>query len=169
MLSLVDFKAPSILQLHKDAAHSRQITWLFLVLLAAVAIAVAIYGTIALTRLQHYHQLDSTIPPTQISWQIKRVKSDRYHLEASYRYRVAGKEYRGNFKDKTRIRNRYAAEEMLRGYEERSWKLWYASQSPKRSTLQKSFPFKECLSAGLLLVVLIYFLGLGIYLAKQTG
>jgi hypothetical protein len=44
------------------------------------------------------------------------------------------------------------------------WSAWVDAQHPERASLERDFPYRECLYAACLLAILIYFVYLRIHL-----
>lgn len=130
---------------------------LFGVLLATTAY----YGVVALIQLQRHRSLDSRTPVEEISWTIDQRSSNRYWLVADYRYSVGDVGYSGSATDHRHQLNRWTAQRRQQELQGKPWQIWYASKTPKESALFRSFPLKECATALVLLVLLVYFVILG--------
>ncbi len=105
-----------------------------------------------------------------IKWQVEQLNEDRWIIKADYRFKIKNKEYRGETLFKNDLYwNSWAAESALKVYSQKDWMVWYSSSNPQYSSLQKNFPLKECISTGILWIILIYFFGLGYYVATRKN
>ena len=140
--------------------------WQFLLLFIG---AVALWFTgDAIIRLYGYISQNAEGVATITQWNVKEFPGDRYVLSASYSFHYDGKQYQGETVfEKPRFLNRWAAEEAIRNETQQTRPVWFSSWNPDHSTLQKSFPIKECLSAVLLWGLVIYFIGLNEYVSKR--
>jgi len=117
-------------------------------------------------RLYQYYQLDAIASPTKVDWAVKPLSKGRFALVAEYSFLVQGTIYHGKtILKKPLFRNLWAANNSLPRYQSQQWKIWFSANYPHHSTVQKSFPLKECFYAGVLLLLFIYFLGLGYYIS----
>jgi hypothetical protein len=148
---------------------------LFLGFLGLLAAAASIYSAIALYKYYRYAVLDSQAPAQSIEWSIKVDKKkwplsllfeDNYRLLAMYSFSVEGKAMKGSTSFKENYLNSWAAEQAIKKNEQKNWIVWYQSGKVNHSTLQKNFPLKECVSAGVLWALLLYFIWLGFYVAN---
>jgi hypothetical protein len=137
------------------------------ILLIALTLVVVWFATIAFYQLYQYLRLSYYTKPSQIEWSVKEITDELFHAEAHYEYSVNGKNYSGTTDfDNVAFRNGFAVEKALPEYKKKNWLVWYDSSNIEYSTLQKKFPIKECLSAILLVALLIYFYGLAYYIDK---
>jgi hypothetical protein len=135
--------------------------------LIVIFLIVLWYTGVALYRYYTYSRLTSFTQAIQIEWTVRERASDEYVLEASYLFEANGTSQKGKMDLKHEIyRNRWAAEQMIPQYTKRNWTVWYDPSQPNHSSLQKSFPLKESISAGFLWILFFYFLWLGFYVAK---
>ena len=125
------------------------------------------YTVAALYSYYFYSHLSIEKNALAIEWKVEKKSDDIYFLNAFYRFDFEGKVYFGNrVLTEEPYRNTWAAQEAIKEFTDRQWKVWFDPQNPARSSLQKTFPFKECLSAVFLWGLLFYFLWLGFYVAK---
>lgn len=117
-----------------------------------------------------YMSLDAATPVESIKWQVDRLNEDRFAVKAEYMFRVKAQTYQGDTTFKNDIYwNPWTAEDALKVYSQKEWTVWYSSRDPHYSSLQKNFPLKESISAIILWVVFMYFLGLGYYVATRKN
>jgi len=142
---------------------------IWLAFVAVVTATVLWFTFRAFTELYYYQALSYQAPAETTEWSVKTLYDDRFVLRANFTFFIEGKLHHGTtvFSSST-FRNPWAAEQALAKYSNKKWNVWYSPDDFSRSTLQKSFPVKECFSAGILWALLIYFVGLGYYVKKKT-
>lgn len=145
--------------------HKNKIWIAFLI---TVAMAVLWFSASAAQLLYGYYSLTEEVPVEQVEWAVKRVYDDRHLIEGSYAFQVEGVEYEGKTLFSEPIyRNAWAAEQGLKELAAKKWVVFYIPKDPKISTINKEFPLKEALSAGVLWGVMLYFVGLGYYVGRR--
>lgn len=125
-----------------------------------------IYTSYTLVRLYAYYRTSETIAVNQIEWAIHSVAEDDVRLQAHYRFSKNQIGYEGNFHWPDHYLNPWAAEEARQRFSQQAWTAWVDPSSPDYSTLQKTFPTKQCISALILWSLGIYFVLLGHYVAR---
>jgi hypothetical protein len=125
------------------------------------------YTAVAIYSYYSYSHLKAQTTPSAMDWDIEEKSDEDYVVKAIYRFEFQNKSYPGNtsFTD-TPYRNHWAAEQAAKEISKKDWKIWFDPQNPHHSSLQKEFPFKECISAAFLWGLVLYFLWLGFYVAK---
>ena len=104
---------------------------------------------------------------SSLDWSVKQINSEEFVPYAHYTFNAGGKLFNGEGVLKSnRARNAWAIEHDISSFGAKPRQIWYNPSDPRQSALQKIFPLKECLSAGALLALWIYFLGLGFYVGK---
>jgi hypothetical protein len=144
-------------------AHQNRIWKGFLLFLTLIVMGFTIT---VLPKLYDYFRLNSAASPLEVQWSVVKESEERYLLLASYQFPIDAAIYSGKMAGSPIFRNLFAAEEEIHKYRARQWTVWYDSAAPEYSSLQKSFPVKECVSAVLLWGVLLYFYCLGNYVGK---
>lgn len=138
----------------------------WLILLAVVGSIVLYCSVDAWVKFHRYHTLNGTIKPIELTWSVQTYGEEEYGIEAHYRYYVASQEYRGQEEFLPRPRNPWAAQDLVKFYKTEAWLVYFSNHNPQDSTLQKSFPLKESISALILWILFVYFLWLGYYVAN---
>ncbi len=134
----------------------------WLAFLGVVALATAWYGYSAIRSVQDYLALSLQTAAFATNWSYEEVSSDTYQPRVIYHYRADGKVFSGEaLLSHPKSRNLASAEEMVQRLAEEQWTVWHDPYHPARSSLQKSLPIQECLSAITLLGVFTYLLWLG--------
>lgn len=136
---------------------------LWLLFLTVITLVTAWYGGVAFLRLHRYIQLDTQVETTDIQWSVKKLGEDRYRVNGAYSFIVEGQHYENLWMMQEVYRNPWAAEKALARHQSHRWTVWVDSSNPRYSSLQKTFPLKDCVSATVLLGLLTYFIGLGYY------
>lgn len=125
------------------------------------------YSAIAGYRYYNYSILSRHSPIDSIQWEVLEISEENYILKASYTFQVNSTKYSGVTSwPKESYRNTFAAYQALKEFAALPRNVWYNPHNPANSSLQKSFPLKECISALVLWGILLYFLWLGFYVSK---
>jgi hypothetical protein len=140
----------------------------FIVLLAALCAAGLWFFGKAAWALYDYNSYTSSVQAKTIDWNIKIVSEEQFIPYARYTYVVNGTEHTGEGSLKNTVyRNEWAAGKAVEELAKKGWTIWYDPDYPNYSSLQKIFPLKECIYAGTVALLIIYFLGLGFYVAGR--
>ena len=145
--------------MHKNSA--------WLCFLAFIFVITFTYTGKTLIQSYHYLQLSSETEASATAWSIHKEADDEFIPLAKYTFQV-----RDNFYDGETLlieettNNPWAAEESLKPLAAKKHHVWYSPKDPAISSLQKKFPLKECIYAGILWAISIYFFWLGVYVAK---
>lgn len=140
---------------------------IWLCFLSIIILATCIYtGTIGF-KLYRYWSLSSQTEALATAWSIQTDSDEEFVPLAKYTFQAGDKFFVGQtlFSDQ-KTSNPWAAQEALKPLAAKKHHVWYASKDPSDSSLQRKFPFKECIYAGVLWAVCIYFFWLGVYVAK---
>lgn len=144
----------------------------WLAFLAAVLAITLGYVVVALWQVFVYYRYDGVVVAKEVQWSYDRVGRDKYALHAEYDYEVDGIQYRGAtvFKEDV-VRNPWAAERTVEAAKTHTWQVWYQKSAPKASTVERVFPTRQCVSAGAMVLLALYFVGLGYYVGmlKHRG
>ena len=142
--------------------------YVWLCFLSLITGAVGWYILKTLYAIYLYTLLTAQAPIEQISWGVEQIKEDQYVIRANYTFIVKNKEFEGKtlFTNDIHL-NPDSAEASIKVYSSENWPVWFSSRDPRNSSLQKNFPLKESVSAGILWAILLYFYGLGYYVAKR--
>lgn len=145
--------------------HKNKLWLSWLVVLSLITLW---YAGMAVLSAWHYAHLTASTSPTAIAWSVKQLKSDDFSPLATYTFEVNGQAFQGVTPlREIPYRNSWGVEQDLKKLQAMQWRVWYEPHAPYRSTLQKTFPLKECLSALFLLLLWGYFVGLGMYIGSQ--
>lgn len=147
----------------------------FLTFLAFLGLIVIGYGAVALYKYYRYTILTASAPAVIEKWSIEAdlrqwpmnlLFEDAYRVQADYSFVTDQIKYEGKTIFREKYRNTWAAEQSQKKMEQENWIVWYQPGNAHYSTLQKNFPLKECVSAGVLAALLLYFIWLGSYVTK---
>jgi hypothetical protein len=142
---------------------------IWLLLIGVVLVITLFYAGRSAVSVSNYYAHSGATTSETVLWEAIEVNSDKYVVEGSYSFVVDGQQISGKTRlDRPVFRNRWAAEDHIQQLgPEGPWRVWYVPSDPNRSSLQKRFPTKECVSTAALSAILIYFLGLGYYVSRQ--
>jgi hypothetical protein len=150
------------MKMHKNPVW---LAFLFLILL----------GTLSYTGKAFYHaytylKLSSETDAVTTSWSVQSDVEGDYTPYAHYTYVVKGTPYQGNtLFTENGTANPLAAEDVIKELAATPHKVYYQPSDPSYSSLHKKFPLKECISAGVLWALALYFFWLGVYVANLTS
>ncbi|MBN4067237.1 DUF3592 domain-containing protein [Simkania negevensis] len=120
-------------------------------------------------KLYRYMRLTTHAQADVEEWTVEKGKNSHYFLTARYRYDVKGSQYIGSSSLVSHpFRNSWSAQDAIPRATAAQWSVWYSPAHPERSVIEKKFPMKECLSAGVLLALIVYFIFLGFYVKKKV-
>lgn len=138
--------------------------WIFLTIVAA---AVCWKSAVAIYRLYGYYRLTAQTEAHFTNWSVVPLSQESYVLKTHYRFQVGQQSYEGDylFSDRPYLNAWGAEQEIKRGRPSRGI-VWYSARNPLISSLQKTFPLKESLSAALLWGLFCYFIWLGYYVTS---
>lgn len=141
--------------------------YIWVVVFAPFVLAALWFSWVAGRELYTYSVLTTHVKAQNVNWSVVELSDERYVLRADYLFRVDGDEHTGfTVFERMPYRNAWAANKAISGHSDKQWEVWYSPRNLLYSSLQKNFPFKECISAGILWGLLIYFIGLKMYCAK---
>lgn len=153
--------------------------WLFF--LAFLSLIVLTFTGTTAYKAYPYFRLDAQTTTSNIMWSPLKIEKwslsdlmgweeELFALKGTYEFKNKGRLYEGfTVLDTPLFRNQWAAEQELLSMRSKPVTVWYDSSYPAYSSLQKTFPFKECLSTALLLGVLLYFIWLGFSVGRYTS
>ncbi len=121
-----------------------------------------------LIKLQNYYALEDQATAMVDELTVKRLGQSDFRLEAHYHFEVGGEIYQGRSVNKQVVfPNQFAAEKAAEGFSEQQTTVWYSKLSPKKSSLNRAFPYKECFHLILTLGVFAYFLWLRGFVSRS--
>lgn len=119
------------------------------------------FFSIAAYRTYGYYALSEETKPLNLNWFVEEISSDDFRVGAAYTY-LDGLSGETLFSDR-KFRNPSSADDELKVKASKNYVVHYDPQNIYHSSLQKTFPTKECVSAGVLFLLSLYFVGLGMY------
>jgi hypothetical protein len=129
---------------------------LFLVI-ASGAICLYFLGKVSI-QLWDYLQLKKYTEVVITNWEIEDISSSKYFIAAAYQYEVNSRQYIGKTVFFTpKYLNRFSAETDLQKWCNYRWQAWYNPSDPGYSSLQRIFPYKNCIYAIICSGLFIYF------------
>lgn len=141
----------------------------YLVAFVLILVGCALWMIIgASSQLRSYFRLSAEVPGELVELEVEEVKKDRYRLQAHYTYTFRETPYVSkNFIGKS-YPNPYAAHQVKKNFEELSIPVWLNPNKPTETTLEHHFPTKVVFSSILLILIVLYFLGLGRYVQSKN-
>ena len=111
-------------------------------------------------RLNRYFSLNTAAKAHFMDWKVVEKSSSSFALEVIYQFDAAKKE---GVQGATELEKPYffnlpSAEHAIQELSKKSWDVFYNDKDPSISSLQRNFPFKDCIQCLLTLGVFIYFL-----------
>lgn len=147
--------------------QKKNLTWL--IFISAISIIVAWFITSTLIEIYHFSQLNQSVDPSEMAWSYHEISKDTYQIHVTYQYEVNEHLYSNDhlFK-KPVLFNPLAAKQVAEEFSHKEWKAWYNKTNPQYTSLEKIFPTKSLISSIILLLLLFYFIGLGIYAQRKS-
>jgi Protein of unknown function (DUF3592) len=146
---------------------SRNVIWVGCVLLVAcLALWFIVKGGYALFS---YYQLSTQIPTAIEKWSVEEIKSNQFAVIAHYTFEYKGKNYQEMGRVGDLYPNPWAAHRAQKQLATQQWPAWLNPRHPEKAVLEKKFPYKQAISGGVLIGLLIYFLILGTYVSVKHG
>lgn len=135
-----------------------------------VLIGISLWYTVdALLDVFAHNKLTHKTEIASVNWEVKKLGSDRFVPTSQYKFQVNGEEYLGETTLFSPIyRNVWGVEQLFGELEEQYQKVWYEGKKPSHNSLQKKFPTKKCVTASVVWIIFIYFLGLGFYIGNKN-
>lgn len=128
------------------------------------------YSGNALYKMYHYSRLTAQTSVQDTKWSVQKISDEMFVLKSAYVFAVNGKAYAGATKfEHDYYRNQWGAEQAIAAFTKTYNRVWYSPSNPDYSSLQKSFPTKECISAAILVALLLYFFWLGFYVVRYQN
>ncbi|MBI5273810.1 MAG: hypothetical protein HY860_02010 [Chlamydiales bacterium] len=108
-----------------------------------------------------YIQFSEPVILKTVHWKVVETSPSRYQIEAAYSFNFNQKQYESRFLFKDRdYGNAYLAEEAIKIWQQRPPAIWINKQNPSLSMMNREFPFRDLIRAGLALAVFCYFIWL---------
>ena len=140
----------------------------WLAFLTVLTLIVLWYCGVAIYRTYEYIRLTAQTNAEVYEWAPKEISGDVFAAHAYYTFDVKGTQYKGeDVLPSPLYRNTWAIEQEIPKLSKEKRIVWFDPTNPLHSSLQKRFPLKECVSAIVLLGLLLYFVGLGFYVARR--
>ncbi len=159
------FKKFSVIK--KGMMHKNKI-WLFFLLLLTLGTLFSL-GRASVSLIQ-YNKLALSTKPASIVWGVEEITEEHFAPLATYTFVYKGHTYQGQDQAKEHhARSAKGVEIELASLTKKPQRIYFDPKHPQVSALQKHFPVKESATSCLLLLLLLYFLGLGLYVGRQTN
>ncbi len=125
-------------------------------------------SALALIGVWDYWRLNTLIPVQVENWEVEQLGSSEYTIIATYSYDFSGKRYQSKIKfNKPYYLNRYAAQDDIKKFSQRSWTGWINAKNPQISSLERNFPYLKIFYAFVTLGVVLYFFYIYAYNKKS--
>jgi len=145
---------------------SRNSYWLGYIFL--ILIVVLSYTVFTSYEIYQHSRLSQKTVPSSIKWSVHKAAEDEYVLNSHYSFSWNAKTYSGQMEDSEQYLNEWASQEALEKMNQRTFTVWFDPSDPTFSTLNKNFPIKYSVYAGLLWLLFIYFVWLGYSVKKKS-
>jgi hypothetical protein len=111
-------------------------------------------------QLSAYFSLNREAQALSTSWSISEKSPSAFALQVSYLFDPVTKDPLQGVMEfsKPYFLNHPSAQRAIDSFSQKSWNVFYNEKDPTINSLQKIFPFKECLQSLLTLGVFVYFL-----------
>jgi hypothetical protein len=137
-------------------------------ILAVLLLAFWLVGK-ASCEIYRYSQLKISVEADIESWSVREMGSEQFAVIAHYTYFFNGISYTGQGRIGGIYPNPWAAQEAKSRFIKQKRRVWIAPAHPERSVVEKHFPMKRVISAGVVIGLVIYFLILTVYVKVKTA
>ncbi len=141
----------------------------FILLLVGIVAVAAWFGTRATSALVAYTRLNSEAIAQIESLEIKERKADRYQIVATYIFESKFGQQRATAPIGPLYKNPWSAEKGVEKFRGKSLHIWYNEKKPTYSATARVFPMKITLSTTILIGLMLYFIGLGVFVGGQRA
>ncbi len=142
----------------------------WIVLLSITSLISMVFFVKTASQLSEYFSLNGVSKAVSMDWKILEKTPSSFALLVSYQFEPLEK---GMIQGKVELAkphflNQPSAEIAVKELSKKSWDVFYSLQDPSISSLQKIFPFKDCIQTLLTLGVFVYFLFFKKMMEKST-
>lgn len=131
--------------------------WLWICFLGFIGLASFGYFSKTVLDLYRYYRLNVSVVPETMTWTVGKANEELFFPEGTYRFSYQGKVYVGSdFLTREKYRNEEALQNDLPKFDRQKWSIWFRADQPNISTLQKIFPWKECIYTLFLFAIFLY-------------
>lgn len=141
----------------------KNIYWLSFFIL--ISVCVLSYTGYTVFALYQYQRLTDQVPVSHIEWSTVELGEEKFAPQAAYQFFLGGRSYTKHHTWQEHYLNAWAANEAKNQLALKRWKAWVDPSHPDYSSLQKTFPIKECISAIVLWGLWSYFFFIGQYVS----
>ena len=141
----------------------------FILLLVGVVAVTVWFGTRATSALIAYTRLNTEAMAQIENLEIKESKPDRYQIFATYTFESKFGRHRAMAPIGPLYKNPWSAEKGLEKFKGKALHIWYSQERPAHSSTSKVFPMKITLSTTILIGLMLYFIGLGVFVGGQNA
>jgi hypothetical protein len=137
---------------------------LWFTFLAVLGMATVYLTVIAAQALYRYSVQTKVTDPVTLSWSYQKVSMDVYAPLATFTFAIDGALVEGRtLLSQPLFRDKQVAEQVIQKLQQQSWRVWYSPKQVHYATIEKRFPVKKTLYAGIVLGIFLYFAILGYY------
>lgn len=105
-----------------------------------------------------YFSLDGKAKAFTEGWKVEEKDSSSYSILVSYHFFVEKERVEGQTElVKPYFLNKESAEKAVKKLSSQNWEVFFCKRSIEKNSLQRTFPFQQCIHAFLVLGVLVYF------------
>lgn len=141
----------------------------FILLLSAIVLVTGWFGVRASLSLLAYTRLNTHGEATVEALELKQGRGDNYQIIATYMFESKYGIEHGKGAIGPVYKNPWSAQKALERMDGKALNVWFNEKTPKHCALFKKFPTKITLSTIVLIGLVLYFIGLGIYVGGQRG
>lgn len=141
----------------------------FLLLVGLVLAVTVWFGARATSALLAYSRLNKEAIATIDSLRVQEGRGDHYQIFATYSFETPQGIYTSEGPVGPVYKNPWSAEKGMEKLQGKSLRIWYNSKKPSLNATTKIFPMKATLSTAILLGLLVYFIGLGIFVGGKQN
>ena len=145
----------------------KNVIWIFLLIVMAL---LALWFVVrAGYSVYSYYKLSAEAPAQVELLSIEEINPNSYLLIAKFYFNYQGQEIHGRGAVGHPYPNSWSAERAQTNLAKKTWTIWFDPAKPDHFVLEKKFPYKRAISAGVLIVLLAYFAILGLYVTARKS
>ena len=132
----------------------------WMVFLALTSLIAMVFLVKTSLKLQEYFSLNQITKAFVTDWKISEKDETSFALQVFYEFSLSGKDKIQSQMElaKPYFLNRPSAEKAVEEFSKQSWEVFYNDKNPNNNSLQKLFPFKDCIQTLLTLGIFVYFI-----------
>ncbi|MBN2479881.1 MAG: hypothetical protein JXA94_06605 [Parachlamydiales bacterium] len=137
------------------------------ILVFIITFSICIYfSAVAINKVYKYLILNEKTYAVDKKFEIKNKNDDYFYVVLSFEYEAFNKKYSKNVSLKGKFLNQFSAKEFIDKSSNKKLLIFFNKKNPNIFSIEKKFPYKNCIYAFITIGILIYFLILKAYISR---